>query len=74
MPTERERTFAALAARAQACVRCARMAGRRRVLGAGNGPVHARVLFVAEAPGRFGGDRTAVPSRATAAARRSPTC
>jgi uracil-DNA glycosylase len=61
MPTERDRTFAALAARAQACVRCTRMAGRRRVLGAGNGPVQARVLFVAEAPGRFGGDRTAVP-------------
>jgi DNA polymerase len=37
------------------------MEGRRRVLGAGNGPIDARVLFVAEAPGRLGGDRTGVP-------------
>jgi uracil-DNA glycosylase len=53
--------FAALAARAQACTRCPRMAGRTRVLGPGNGALDARVLFVAEAPGRFGGDRTAIP-------------
>ncbi|HEY7068205.1 MAG TPA: uracil-DNA glycosylase [Chloroflexota bacterium] len=58
---EREAAFEALVARAQACMRCPRMAGRRRVLGAGNGPADARLLFVAEAPGRFGGDRTAVP-------------
>ncbi len=57
----RSATFAALATGAQACVRCPRMAGRRRVLGVANGPPDARVLFVAEAPGRFGGDRTAVP-------------
>ena len=61
MNAGREAAFAALVARAQACTRCARMAGRRRVLGPGNGPSDARVLFVAEAPGRFGGDRTAVP-------------
>jgi uracil-DNA glycosylase family 4 len=45
----------------QACRRCPAMEGRRRVLGAGNGPVDARVLFVAEAPGRLGGDRTGRP-------------
>ncbi|HZS00856.1 MAG TPA: uracil-DNA glycosylase [Chloroflexota bacterium] len=61
MLADRETAFAALVARAQACTRCARMAGRRRVLGPGNGPPDARLLFVAEAPGRFGGDRTAVP-------------
>ena len=43
---------------AQACRVCPRMEGRRRVLGAGNGPLDARVLFVAEAPGRLGDDRT----------------
>ncbi len=59
--SERDAAFPALVARAQACRRCPRMAGRRRVLGPGNGPLDARVLFVAEAPGRFGGDRTAVP-------------
>jgi uracil-DNA glycosylase len=37
------------------------MAGRRRVLSAANGPLTAPVLFVAEAPGRLGGDRTGVP-------------
>src|SRR5436190_22515535 len=37
------------------------MEGRRRVLSAANGPLDARVLFVAEAPGRLGGDRTGVP-------------
>jgi uracil-DNA glycosylase family 4 len=37
------------------------MEGRRRVLGPGNGPLTARVFFVAEAPGRLGGDRTGVP-------------
>jgi uracil-DNA glycosylase family 4 len=37
------------------------MEGRRRVLSTANGPLDARVLFVAEAPGRLGGDRTGVP-------------
>ena len=37
------------------------MEGRTRVLGPGNGSIHAAVLFVAEAPGRLGADRCAVP-------------
>jgi uracil-DNA glycosylase family 4 len=37
------------------------MAGRAAVLGQRNGPVPANVLFVAEAPGRFGADRTRQP-------------
>ena len=37
------------------------MEGRTRALGQGNGPLDARVLFVAEAPGRLGADRTGVP-------------
>jgi uracil-DNA glycosylase family 4 len=39
------------------------MAGRTRVLGPANGPLDAGVLFVAEAPGRLGADRTGVPLR-----------
>lgn len=31
------------------------------MLSAANGPLDARVLFIAEAPGRLGGDRTGVP-------------
>ncbi|MDP8922257.1 MAG: uracil-DNA glycosylase [Chloroflexota bacterium] len=58
---ERAIDFAGLVARARACERCPRMAGRTRVLGPGNGPLDARILFVAEAPGRLGGDRTGVP-------------
>ena len=58
---ERGAAFATLVARAQGCVRCARMEGRTRVLGPANGALGARVLFVAEAPGRLGGDRTCVP-------------
>ena len=37
------------------------MDGRTRALGPGNGPLDATVLFVAEAPGRLGADRTGVP-------------
>jgi uracil-DNA glycosylase family 4 len=37
------------------------MEGRVRLLSPANGALHPRVCFVAEAPGRLGGDRTAVP-------------
>jgi uracil-DNA glycosylase family 4 len=37
------------------------MEGRIRALGSGNGPLDATILFVAEAPGRLGADRTGVP-------------
>jgi uracil-DNA glycosylase family 4 len=53
--------FDALVAEVQACRRCPAMEGRRRVLGPANGPLDARALFVAEAPGRLGGERTGVP-------------
>lgn len=59
--TSRPARFAEAVARAQACRRCPRMEGRTRAIGPGNGPLDARVLFVAEAPGRLGADRTGVP-------------
>jgi uracil-DNA glycosylase family 4 len=37
------------------------MDGRTRAIGAANGPLDARVMFVAEAPGRLGADQTGVP-------------
>lgn len=58
---DRAERFAAVAARAHACRRCPRMDGRTRAIGPANGPLDARVLFVAEAPGRLGADRTGVP-------------
>jgi DNA polymerase len=50
-----------LIAEAQACRRCPSMEGRRRVLSHANGPPDARVMFIAEAPGRRGGEVTGVP-------------
>jgi uracil-DNA glycosylase family 4 len=53
--------FARLVDEARACRACPRMEGRVRLLGPANGALHPRVCFVAEAPGRRGGDRTAIP-------------
>jgi len=53
--------FAGLAAEAAACVLCPSMCSRAAVLSESNGPVDARVLFIGEAPGRKGADRTRVP-------------
>lgn len=58
---DRALAFNQLVADAQACTLCPRMCGRKRVLGPLNGTVVARVLFVAEAPGRLGADITGVP-------------
>jgi uracil-DNA glycosylase family 4 len=57
----RQEEFDALVAEAAACRRCEAMCGRSAVLSARNGRVGAQVLFVGEAPGRQGGDRTRVP-------------
>ncbi|HZP83078.1 MAG TPA: uracil-DNA glycosylase [Chthonomonadaceae bacterium] len=66
---ERERAFEALAAEAQACGRCPRLAERVAVLSRANGSLTPRVVFVAEAPGRRGGDRTRVPMQGDASGR-----
>jgi uracil-DNA glycosylase family 4 len=59
--TEHDAAFTALIARVAACRLCPAMEGRRRVLTRANGNVNAPVLFVAEAPGRGGGERTGIP-------------
>ncbi len=53
--------FVSLYAEAAACVRCPGMCERAAVLSDLNGSVHARVMFIGEAPGRKGADRTRVP-------------
>lgn len=53
--------FAALAEEAGRCYVCPALAERRAVLSELNGAVTARVMFIGEAPGRQGGDRTRVP-------------
>jgi DNA polymerase len=56
-----EARFDLLAAEAQSCVRCPRMVERVAVLSRANGTLRPRALFVAEAPGRRGADRTRIP-------------
>lgn len=53
--------FISLCAEAAACVRCPAMCERAAVLSELNGRVDAPVMFVGEAPGRKGADRTRVP-------------
>ncbi|MCA1670126.1 MAG: uracil-DNA glycosylase, partial [Thermomicrobia bacterium] len=57
----RDDAFAALVESVAACRHCPAMEGRRRVLTATNGDIDAPVLFIAEAPGRGGAERTGVP-------------
>ena len=48
---------------ASRCRVCGGLNGRRAVLGSANGPAPARLMFIAEAPGRLGADRTRIPLR-----------
>jgi uracil-DNA glycosylase len=53
--------FQQLAREAAACTLCERMCDRRAVLSRRNGSIRARAMFIAEAPGRNGADRTRIP-------------
>src|ERR1051325_6318434 len=57
----KNKEFARLVTEAAACVRCPAMCDRAAVLSPRNGSVDARVMFIGEAPGRKGADRTRVP-------------
>jgi uracil-DNA glycosylase family 4 len=46
---------------AQHCTLCPRMSCSKRVLSDLNGPSDASIMFVAEAPGRLGAERTGIP-------------
>jgi uracil-DNA glycosylase family 4 len=62
VPDESKRAkFAALTAEAAACTRCPAMCGRTAVLSELNGSISSRLMFIGEAPGRKGADRTRVP-------------
>ncbi|HEX7294180.1 MAG TPA: uracil-DNA glycosylase [Pyrinomonadaceae bacterium] len=56
-----QETFNALVSEAASCTRCPAMCGRSAVLSELNGSVSAKVLFIGEAPGRKGADRTRTP-------------
>jgi uracil-DNA glycosylase family 4 len=57
----RRAEFKKLVSEASACTRCRAMCDRAAVLSERNGPLDARVMFIGEAPGRKGADRTHVP-------------
>src|SRR5436309_11783492 len=69
-PDIRIAAFDDLVRRAAACRTCPAMEGRRRVLSRANGDPAAPVLFVAEAPGRLGGELTGVPLQRDQSGRR----
>jgi len=58
---QKQIAFAELVTQAAACQLCPALVERRAVLSDKNGSVDARVMFIGEAPGRQGGDRTGVP-------------
>lgn len=53
--------FRHLAQQAYDCARCPRMEANSAVMGPLNGRIDARVLFIGEAPGRFGSATTRIP-------------
>lgn len=53
--------FTQLVSEAATCTRCPEMCGRSAVLSELNGSPAAQVMFIGEAPGRKGADRTRVP-------------
>src|SRR5215204_4799498 len=57
----RKRLFKQLVDDAAGCTLCPAMCGRSAVLSELNGSTEARVMFIGEAPGRKGADRTRVP-------------
>lgn len=57
----KERQFKELVKEAAACTQCPAMCGRSAVLSELNGSPDARIMFIGEAPGRKGADRTRVP-------------
>lgn len=61
MKNSRTKLFQELSAEAAECTRCPAMCGRSAVLSELNGSPEARIMFIGEAPGRKGADRTRVP-------------
>lgn len=59
--TEKRRKFEMLVENANRCNLCTRMIGRTRVLSEKNGNLDSKYLFIGEAPGRLGADRTGIP-------------
>jgi DNA polymerase len=61
MNASKQKLFAELVDEASNCTRCPAMCGRSAVLSNLNGSPNARIMFIGEAPGRKGADRTRIP-------------
>lgn len=61
MKLAKTKLFGELVAEAASCTQCPAMCGRSAVLSSLNGSPAARVMFIGEAPGRKGADRTRIP-------------
>jgi DNA polymerase len=61
MKGSKQQLFQTLVDEAASCTRCPAMCGRSAVLSNLNGSPQARIMFIGEAPGRKGADRTRVP-------------
>jgi uracil-DNA glycosylase len=59
--SQKAKQFAKLVSEASACRKCPAMCERAAVLSELNGSLTARVMFIGEAPGRKGADRTRIP-------------
>ena len=56
-----EQEFDNLCNNVKSCELCPRMASSQRILSRASGPVSAKIMFIAEAPGRLGADQSAIP-------------
>lgn len=61
MMVDKKTDFISLLETVRNCSRCQRLYERTKVLSERNGSLDAKVLFVAEAPGRLGADSTGIP-------------
>ena len=60
-PEQTRKKFKLLAKQAAGCRLCPGLADQPAILSSANGNLTAKIVFVAEAPGRFGAGRTGIP-------------
>ena len=58
---DKEKEFRELSKNSSQCRLCPAMSDLPAILSSKNGPIHTDLVFVAEAPGRFGSGRTGIP-------------
>ncbi len=60
-PEQTRKKFKLLEKQAAKCRLCSALADQSAILSSANGNLNAKIIFVAEAPGRFGAGRTGIP-------------